>query len=353
MVHLIVGYGEVGRSLHKVIGRAVWEDKILGGTWIDQKVDVAHICIPYNKDFDETVRHYKFYSKLVIVHSTVPIGVCDKLGVVHSPIRGMHPNLTRGIKTFVKYFGGKNADKAARVFRELGVKTKTYKQAKTTEALKLWDTTQYGRLILLEKEIHDWCKKNKIDFNAIYTKANRDYNIGYVKLGRPDVVRPWLTHIEGPIGGHCILPNAELLKKPMQVRVLISGGWDLMHYNHVKTLQNAKKYGDYLIVNVLTDKRMRFKKGEGRPLIPLKQRMEVLRAMAVVDEVICVDNGKEYPLLKAIDKVKPDIVLINIDEQKDISEEVKHCEESNTRVIGIHRIDNGISTTKLFARFKK
>jgi UDP-N-acetyl-D-mannosaminuronate dehydrogenase len=137
------------------------------------------------------------------------------LGIVHSPIRGVHPNLAKGIKTFVKYFGGKDAKKAASIFSRLGIKTKVFKEAKTTEALKLWDTTQYGRLIMLEKEIHEWCKENKVDFKAVYTEANKDYNEGYTKLGRPEVVRPYLKHVEGPIGGHCVTPNAKLLGKSL------------------------------------------------------------------------------------------------------------------------------------------
>jgi UDP-N-acetyl-D-mannosaminuronate dehydrogenase len=131
--------------------------------------------------------------------------------VVHSPIRGVHPHLAKGIKTFVKYFGGKKAKEAAKVFERLGVKTKVFKDARTTEAIKLWDTSQYGRLIMLEKEIHQWCKENKIDFDAVYTQANKDYNTGYVALGRPEVVRPYLKHMPGPIGGHCVTPNSKLL----------------------------------------------------------------------------------------------------------------------------------------------
>ncbi len=207
---LIIGYGEVGKGLHKVLGKAYWID-IEGGTYQAEEVDVVHICIPYSEDFNWEVNFWK-EEALVIVHSTVPVGTCDKLGVVHSPIRGVHPHMEKGIRTFVKYFGGKDAKKAANIFKKLGIKTRVYKDAKTTEALKLWDTTQYGRLIMLEKEIHNWCEKNKVDFNAVYTQANKDYNEGYVKLGRPEVVRPYLKHIPGPIGGHCVIPNSKILK---------------------------------------------------------------------------------------------------------------------------------------------
>ena len=211
MVYLIVGYGEVGKALHEIIGEAEIYD-IKNVPRIFLKPDVVHICIPYTRKFERFVRYWQKTDALIIVHSSVPVGTCDKLGVVHSPIRGVHPNLAEGIRTFPKYFGGKNAGKAAAIFDKLGIKTLTYSNAKTTEALKLWDTTQFGRLIMLEKEIYKWCQKNEVDFDAVYTFANQDYNEGYVKLGRPEVVRPYLKHVEGKIGGHCVRENAKLLK---------------------------------------------------------------------------------------------------------------------------------------------
>ncbi len=211
--HLIVGYGEVGRAINRVLGGGCYVVKSKNDKYFDVSItfDVVHICIPYSEDFEREVDYYKFISKLVIVHSSVPVGTCDKLGVVHSPIRGVHPHLAKGIKTFVKYFGGKSARKASTVFKERGIKTRVYGKAKTTEALKLWDTTQYGVLIMLEKQIHAWCRKNKVDFKAVYSEANKEYNRGYIELGRPEVVRPYLKHMKGPIGGHCVLPNARLL----------------------------------------------------------------------------------------------------------------------------------------------
>lgn len=214
MKHLTVGLGEVGSAIYKIVGgQYTTRTK---SNWDGRLVDVVHICIPFLDErlFASTIRVYKKYGKLVIVHSSVPVGTCDELGVVHSPVRGVHPLLEKGIRTFVKYFGGKHAQKAAKIFQELGIKTKVYREAKTTEALKLWDTTQYGVLIMLEKRINKWCKENNINFDAVYTQANKDYNEGYMALNRPEVVRPYLKHIPGPIGGHCVMPNVKLLNIP-------------------------------------------------------------------------------------------------------------------------------------------
>jgi UDP-N-acetyl-D-mannosaminuronate dehydrogenase len=214
MVHLVVGYGEVGKAIHKILGDAFYID-LNDSNWDGEKIDVVHICVPYlykRQFFRIIARYKKLKPKLIIVHSSVPVGTCDKLRVVHSPVRGVHPHLEKGIRTFPKYFGGKGSKVAAWIFSSAGLKTRILKNARTTEAIKLWDTTQYGRLIMMEKEIFEWCKKNKVNFEDVYIQANRDYNEGYVTLGRPEVVRPWLKHIPGPIGGHCVLPNARLLK---------------------------------------------------------------------------------------------------------------------------------------------
>lgn len=134
-------------------------------------------------------------------------------------------------------------------------------------------------------------------------------------------------------------------------KVLISGGWDIMHYNHVKTLRMAKEFGDYLIVNVVSDERMKLKKGPLRPLIPLQERMNILKELRCVDEVISI-AGNDYPLFRAINLANPDIVLINTDEKPDISIEQKYCDENGVQLIPIHRIDDSVSTTKLIERLR-
>lgn len=208
--HLIVGHGEVGQAIHEIIIRAYIVDHKVT-TWEKEPVDVIHICIPYNEKFEETVKEYQKICPFIIVHSSVPVGTCDKLKVVHSPIRGVHPFLEEGIRTFVKYFGGRGAAEAASIFSRFGLRVKVYDSASITEAIKLWDTTQYGRLIMMEKEIYKWCEKHHLPFEEVYQEANKDYNAGYTALGRPEVVRPWLKHIEGKIGGHCVVNNSKLL----------------------------------------------------------------------------------------------------------------------------------------------
>lgn len=215
--------GEIGKALTAVLKS--------GGLLVDGKdkepmpkqwasYEVIHICIPFSTGFVDIckgyVQEYGAQDCLIVVHSTVPIGTTRLLGenAVHSPVRGVHPDLEAGIRTFVKYMGGKRAQEVSDLFSVLGIQTRIDPKPETTEALKLWDTTAYGFNIVLQKAIKEDCDERGLDFDMVYTDANRSYNAGYTALGRPEFSKYILKHVPGRIGGHCIIPNAELL-----------GGW--------------------------------------------------------------------------------------------------------------------------------
>jgi UDP-N-acetyl-D-mannosaminuronate dehydrogenase len=231
----ILGFGEVGRAMAKFYKKSRLRQGCGGQVRIkDLKrddglkgVEVLHICLPWSKNFVKITKKAikEIKPKLAIIHSTVAVGTTKKIKgmVVHSPVRGIHPELYKGIRIFVKYIGADNkkAGKMAKKHLEsLGIKTKLFIPSATTEALKLWDTTQYTWMILLNKEIKKWCDKKGLDFKAIYEEANKTYNEGYQKLGKPEVVRPYLRYMPGKIGGHCLIPNCYLLDSEISKTVL-------------------------------------------------------------------------------------------------------------------------------------
>ena len=223
----IFGYGEVGQAVAKFYPKSKLRIKDLKRDDGLKGVEILHICLPWSKKFIKIVKQAikEIKPRLAIIHSTVTVGTTKKIGgmVVHSPIRGIHPYLHKGIKTFVKYIGADNkkaGEMAQKHLESLGIKTKLFMPSATTEALKLWDTTQYGWMILLNKEIKKWCDKKGLDFKAIYREANKTYNEGYKKLGRREVVRPYLKYMPGKIGGHCIIPNCEILDSEITKLIL-------------------------------------------------------------------------------------------------------------------------------------
>jgi len=219
--HLVIGLGEVGSALAEVFGSDK-EDKFKNIKSKEKQYDFLHIAFPFSKDFIKDVKKYikKYKPKYTIIHSTVPIGVSQKLGALHSPIRGVHPHLVKSIKTFKKFVGGKNSRVVAKEFKKFKINCICVDNSRDTEGLKLWDTTQYGVFIMLNKEIYKFCKRNGLNFNTVYTLANKTYNEGYLKMSRHEVVRPYLKYMEGKIGGHCVLSNAKILKSLSAKRLL-------------------------------------------------------------------------------------------------------------------------------------
>lgn len=212
--HCVVGLGEIGSAL-KTIFKAEGEDPFKNIFAEKRHYDYLHICIPYTENFVNIVKEYqkKFTPKYTIIHSTVPIGTSGLCNANHSPVRGVHPTMIDGILTFKKFIGGPDAFEIAEEFKRHRISSMCTRDSRQTEALKLLDTTQYGIQILINKQIHEFCEKNKLDFNFVYTLANETYNDGYIKLLRPEVVRPYLKYMEGKIGGHCVVNNAILLQK--------------------------------------------------------------------------------------------------------------------------------------------
>jgi len=213
MKTLIIGRGEIGTALYNLLSphyktyiRDISPIGELSG------VEVLHICFPYSKDFIDQVREYQeeYEPEYTIIHSTVPLGTSRQCDAYYSPVRGLHPNLENSLKTFIKFLAPPSI-RLKDYFENAGIPIMLLDKQEEGEALKLWSLVQYGWNIVLEKEIYKWCQEKGLDFNIVYTQANKTYNEGYEKLGRKDVLRPVLRHQPGKIGGHCIIPNTKLV----------------------------------------------------------------------------------------------------------------------------------------------
>ncbi|MFH9127380.1 D-glycero-beta-D-manno-heptose 1-phosphate adenylyltransferase [Streptomyces griseoaurantiacus] len=87
--------------------------------------------------------------------------------------------------------------------------------------------------------------------------------------------------------------------------VVAAGGcFDLLHAGHVGLLQAARRIGDCLVVCVNSDASVRRRKGEGRPVNPLADRIRVLRALECVDAVAVFDEDTPEALLT---RLEPDV----------------------------------------------
>ena len=93
--------------------------------------------------------------------------------------------------------------------------------------------------------------------------------------------------------------------------VLTSGSFDLIHLGHVKYLAKAKELGDVLVVGVDSDAKIRRRKGEDRPMVPERERLEMLAHQRPVDLLYLKPEDEErWALIKA---VEPDVLVLTAD----------------------------------------
>jgi D-beta-D-heptose 7-phosphate kinase/D-beta-D-heptose 1-phosphate adenosyltransferase len=87
--------------------------------------------------------------------------------------------------------------------------------------------------------------------------------------------------------------------------VFTNGCFDLLHVGHVRSLEQARGLGDHLLVAVNSDASVRRLKGAGRPLVPARQRAEVLGALHCVDWVVVFPEDSPLALIRAL---RPDVL---------------------------------------------
>jgi D-beta-D-heptose 7-phosphate kinase/D-beta-D-heptose 1-phosphate adenosyltransferase len=88
--------------------------------------------------------------------------------------------------------------------------------------------------------------------------------------------------------------------------VFTNGCFDILHLGHVRYLQRARELGDFLVVGVNSDESTSRLKGPKRPLVPEKERAEVLAALAHVDYVtIFADNTAG----RLLDRLRPSLYV--------------------------------------------
>lgn len=96
-------------------------------------------------------------------------------------------------------------------------------------------------------------------------------------------------------------------KKRDKKIVLTQGSWDLIHIGHARYIKEAKERGDVLIVGVDSDEKVKRRKGPDRPIVPQKERMEMISHLSYVDYVVLKDvNEEKWSLIKLL---TPDILI--------------------------------------------
>jgi FAD synthetase len=121
--------------------------------------------------------------------------------------------------------------------------------------------------------------------------------------------------------------------------VLASGVFDLLHYGHIRFLEEAKRAGgprSRLVVIIARDETVRRLKGK-KPIMPEDQRRALVEALKVVDEALLGYEDMDFGAV--IDKIRPDIIAVGYDQDDVERQTLRALEEKklSLRVVKIGR----------------
>ncbi|MBU0502908.1 MAG: D-glycero-beta-D-manno-heptose 1-phosphate adenylyltransferase [Candidatus Omnitrophota bacterium] len=137
--------------------------------------------------------------------------------------------------------------------------------------------------------------------------------------------------------------NIISLKRQGKKIVFTNGCFDILHYGHVKYLEDASHKGDCLVVAINSDVSVRRIKGNHRPIVKEMDRARVLAGLKSVDYVVIF---KQETPLEVIEYIKPDILVKGADwGLKDIVGREAVLKYGGK--VSVIRFLKGYSTTKL------
>ncbi len=212
---VVVGLGEVGRPLLELVSRhyrTVGVD-ITPPVEKIENPEFLHICYPFQiNDFVGTTARYieRYHPAVTVINSTVAVGttraIAERTGaaVAYSPVRGKHARMIQDLMKYAKFVSAVEpgiADRVAAHFQSVGLRTKVLSSPETTELAKLTETTYFGLMIAWAQQLERYCDKWGLDYTEVISFYDE---IGFF---------PPVRYFPGVIGGHCVMPNIEILSK--------------------------------------------------------------------------------------------------------------------------------------------
>jgi D-beta-D-heptose 7-phosphate kinase/D-beta-D-heptose 1-phosphate adenosyltransferase len=127
------------------------------------------------------------------------------------------------------------------------------------------------------------------------------------------------------------------------MKIIVNGTFDILHRGHVELLEHAKSLGEFLLVCIDTDERVKELKGSDRPINNQNDRAFMLQGLKCVDAVWTFDS--EEDLERICEMYQPDIMVKGKDYEGKRIVGAKHCKE-----IKFVELVNGYSTTNIIER---
>lgn len=226
---VVIGLGEVGRPLRDLVAGAGAEVIGIDVAPVDLPapgtVAVMHVCMPFEIDdfIGQTVAYVDYLRPgLTVINSTVGVGttraVHERTGalIVHSPVRGKHARMREELAHYDKFIGPIGAEAGALAkqhFESVGMTTRMLSSPEASELAKLTETTYFGVLLAWAQEIERYCDAVGVDYDEVVAIHEQ---IGYL---------PPVRFFPGVIGGHCVMPNIDILKEIADTPLLEAVRW--------------------------------------------------------------------------------------------------------------------------------
>jgi rfaE bifunctional protein nucleotidyltransferase chain/domain len=130
--------------------------------------------------------------------------------------------------------------------------------------------------------------------------------------------------------------------------VFTNGCFDLLHPGHIGSLEQARALGDALVVGVNSDASVRQLKGAGRPVLPERERAEILAGLECVDAVVIFDEPTPR---EVIARLLPDVLVKGGDWPGDQIVGREEVEAAGGSVVSVPVVA-GYSTTEILRKIR-
>ncbi|MEJ2718626.1 MAG: D-glycero-beta-D-manno-heptose-7-phosphate kinase, partial [Deltaproteobacteria bacterium] len=157
------------------------------------------------------------------------------------------------------------------------------------------------------------CVANGFSIENAISVANLAASLVVSRFGAASVTLPEMLDSLNEHGRDSKLMGPEELEGGLRAHrmrgekiAFTNGCFDLLHAGHLKTLRQASKLGNVLVVGINSDESVRRIKGPGRPIVGESERVELVSALDFVDYVVVFD---EPTPLRVIELVRPDVLV--------------------------------------------
>jgi rfaE bifunctional protein nucleotidyltransferase chain/domain len=160
----------------------------------------------------------------------------------------------------------------------------------------------------------------------------------------PGGERPWAREDKNKIADLGLVQQKLTMHREQGSKIVFTNGcFDILHAGHVSYLEQAREYGDCLVIGLNSDRSVRALKGESRPVNNEQERARVLAALGCVDYVVIFDEDTPQKLITTL---LPDILVKGADWPEDQivgAAEVKAAGGQVERIVFEHQV----STTQV------